>query len=57
MTSSFYVDECANKFIKASESWKQYIDYLKEKYPPKDGEEFKLTCEWHKKIDAILGGQ
>jgi len=36
------------------EIWQQYLTYLMEKYPPEEGEEFKLTCEYHRMISNEL---
>ena len=38
-------------------AWGEYRQYLKETYPPKEGETFKLKCEHHRKIDSILFGE
>ena len=40
--------------IALRQEWDEYIQFLKEKYPPKKGENFELTCEHHRRIDSIL---
>jgi hypothetical protein len=35
-------------------AWDSYKQYLVEKYPAKDGEEWDFTCQYHKHIDMLL---
>ena len=53
-----YIQELRNA-IKAievcysvKEEWNKYKQYLQEKYPTKDGEEWCFTCSHHEIIDA-----
>jgi len=36
------------------DAWEDYKDFLMEKYPTKEGEEWKWTCPHHQKIDDVL---
>jgi len=42
------------KMDEIKEEWNKYKEFLIKKYPAKDGEEWKFTCEHHKRIDSIL---
>lgn len=34
--------------------WSNYKEFLKEKYPAEEGQEWEFTCEHHKRIDKLL---
>ena len=44
----------AERLEKIQAAWKNYITYLKEKYPAAPGEEWKLTCPHHEEINRLL---
>jgi hypothetical protein len=37
--------------------WDEYKEFLMEKYPAKEGEEWKFTCPHHQKIDDLLNNE
>lgn len=43
-----------HKLSEITDAWNKYVNYLKEKYPAKDGERWEFTCEHHQKIDNLL---
>lgn len=54
-TAEEWLEAEVRKLERAKEVWKLYKAYLERKYPPKDGEEFQLTCEYHQELDLVLG--
>ena len=46
--------ENMTKIEKIKNEWKEYVKYLQEKYPVEEGQEWRLTCPHHQKIDDIL---
>lgn len=37
------------------DTWRNYIKYLKKKYPAPEGKKWELNCPFHQKISRILG--
>jgi hypothetical protein len=49
-----YIDEAAIALTKIESAWDKYIAYLKERYPPQNGEEWKLTCEHLRELEGLI---
>ena len=45
------------KMYNLKHKWADYRNFLKDKYPPKEGEVWEFTCPYHKAIEAILFGK
>jgi hypothetical protein len=48
------IDEAANTLTKIEATWDRFITYLKERYPPQNGEEWKLTCEYLRELEGLI---
>lgn len=50
----YTTQEKAMAFEDIRVEWYRYLAYLEEKYPPKKGEQFELTCDYHKRITEMM---